>query len=468
MLRALRSLGILSVLLLFFSITSSGETISPRQAYEKIQEFAKAKDWGKVYDSFDSIAQKVLNPNIYMNCFLLLGKEVNEEEIKKLSPRDRYIMLAGRVDRDNEGPLGVYIDLSLGLNSVKSVDKDKADIILNTKDNRSEVVHMRFIGGEWKIHLVDEDSLEYKINAAIEAGDKKELERLYLLLAKEREDQYKLEDQQRINNMFAEACNAKSDAEKVYAVLNVAYKLSERLDDKPFHSDEVQMPDNIFKKFKESIELLISKGVNINARREQFEGIVDNPILIEALKFKNNKEVITFLLDKGADINARIRQKTTGGKVVIEEGGFILDKSIKDIDFFKFLISRGVDVNLRDVFGRTPLMLVVQATEQRKKIDSEMAIIKLLIEKGARINEVDNFGKTALFYAVDYCEPSRVEIARYLVSKGADVSIRDKYGNTAAAALESFGSFNGVLKPWCKDLKVKEDYTNILKPSQKQ
>jgi len=119
-------------------------------------------------------------------------------------------------------------------------------------------------------------------------------------------------------------------------------------------------------------------------------------------------------------------------------------------------IEAGTDLNAKDDYGSTPL--IIAATFGKTEV------AKALIEAGADLNITNNDGGTALHSAAFLC---RKEIVEALIENGADKSIKNIYGSTAR---ESVMSNWEVVKPiydqFSKDLGplgLKLDYGYLQK-----
>ena len=88
-------------------------------------------------------------------------------------------------------------------------------------------------------------------------------------------------------------------------------------------------------------------------------------------------------------------------------------------------LDKGVDVNVKDMLGFTPLHLAV--TKE---------IAELLINEGADVNAKKKDGWTPLHFAVYY---GHKEIVELLIANGADVNAKDVNGNTPLHLAALFG-----------------------------
>ena len=92
----------------------------------------------------------------------------------------------------------------------------------------------------------------------------------------------------------------------------------------------------------------------------------------------------------------------------------------RDLTWMTFLISKGANVNARDVQGVTPLV----AASNIGFIEG----IELLIEKGARVDEGNSAGETPLISAVHRKD---IGLLRILLRAGADPDRADNSGRSA-------------------------------------
>ena len=86
-----------------------------------------------------------------------------------------------------------------------------------------------------------------------------------------------------------------------------------------------------------------------------------------------------------------------------------------DLAGIQRFVDKGVAVDARDAYGRTPLMLTLSNLEN----------VRYLVEKGADVNARDSEGETPLMKAAFI---GQLDVVRYLVRRGADVNARSASG----------------------------------------
>ena len=125
-----------------------------------------------------------------------------------------------------------------------------------------------------------------------------------------------------------------------------------------------------------------------------------------------------------------------------------------NLDAVRRHIDAGSDLNAKDAYGSTPL--VVAATFG--KTDAARA----LIDAGADMTITNNEGSTPLHIAAFLC---RTEIVQALLDKGADKTVRNKAGRTALETVSRpFDEVKGVydgLGAALEPLGLRLDYERI-------
>jgi len=169
---------------------------------------------------------------------------------------------------------------------------------------------------------------------------------------------------------------------------------------------ESALRDAVRQGLKEKVELLISKGADVNAK--DYYGKT-------ALHFAvtKSKELVEYLISKGADVNAEDCNDGTP----LHSAAIWFGKK----DVFELLIFKGADVNAKDHHGKTALHYTVSHGAKE--------LVELLISEGADVNAEDNNDRTPLHYAALWYGTE--EVGELLISKGADVNAKDYHGKTA-------------------------------------
>ncbi|XP_050394911.1 putative ankyrin repeat protein RF_0381 [Patella vulgata] len=191
----------------------------------------------------------------------------------------------------------------------------------------------------------------------------------------------------------------------------------------------------------EKIELLISKGGNLNDTDNYNDGMLHMACAFGTL------DTISYLIDLGLCINNRGEYGRTcillcsGSEIqAIEKIEFLRSKgaNINDrdddnnsilhlacrfgtSDTVKYLIDLGLDINAKGFYGSTCILQCIESKIQAiEKID-------FLRSKGGNINDRDANNRGLLHLT---CELGTLDIVQYLVNLGLDINSKDGSGNT--------------------------------------
>ena len=125
-----------------------------------------------------------------------------------------------------------------------------------------------------------------------------------------------------------------------------------------------------------------------------------------------------------------------------------------NIDEIHTHIQAGSDLNEKDEYGSTPLIVAITF--------GKTDVAKALIEAGADITITNNEGSTPLHIAAFLC---RTEIVEDLLANGADKSVKNNAGNTAldsvAVPFENVKGIYDQLREGLGPLGFRLDYDRI-------
>lgn len=183
-------------------------------------------------------------------------------------------------------------------------------------------------------------------------------------------------------------------------------------------------------------KILLKSGADIHQKAPK------NVTLLHAAVKRNHIDVVKYLLDKGIDPNETDDKGHHALQLVADNAHFttmnlLLEKgaNLKAIDkegnsvlhyacgwnvstaMAKFLLEKGLDVNLKNKLGVAALSIAVK--------NNNLAVASYLMEHKAKINIQDNNGNTPLHYAV---KKSNKKMIVLLLLKGADQNIKNKEG----------------------------------------
>lgn len=164
----------------------------------------------------------------------------------------------------------------------------------------------------------------------------------------------------------------------------------------------------LFLRHRESIKLLVEKGVNVNAKRSGRDTMYQYMLSQRII----DDDLIKLMLDRGADVNARDNR----GRTILEIAIRMLDEEL-----MQHLVNVGADLTLKNEEGKTPLLQAIYTGSAR--------CVDLLLKAGSDVNAVDKRGKTALLEAAEH---GYIAIIRLLMKAGADINNnKDREGGTA-------------------------------------
>jgi len=181
--------------------------------------------------------------------------------------------------------------------------------------------------------------------------------------------------------MFAAMFNPNPDA------INVLVELGADKNARSNTTEDTFIAASRWNKSTEVIQRLIDLGFNVNGRT------IENgkTALMYAANYNENPDVLRVLIENGANVNL----KSLGG---LYEGDTALAFSCRffalgNVEKCKILLEAGCNINERNAFGQTPLIIAIKSELFNEDI------IKLLLQNGADASIKDNEGKTALDYA---------------------------------------------------------------------
>ena len=182
---------------------------------------------------------------------------------------------------------------------------------------------------------------------------------------------------------------------------------------------------------KSYIELFLKEGADINMLNFDDQSPLEYFVRYNYGTCEKLSEIFELLLDYGADSNVlNSNGETILHSIIITERYNLFDVLFKKVD--------DININTRNKFGITPLMLAVYAQNEY--------IVKFLIEKGANL-DISNFnGNTSLLYAVNVNDKKIFEL---LVNSGANLYSCHKNWD------------GGTILHMIADLECKSDKNNL-------
>ena len=200
------------------------------------------------------------------------------------------------------------------------------------------------------------------------------------------------------------------------------------------------------------VDYFTSKGLKLNSTDKDGNGVFNYTAQ------KGNKKMLDILIRKG--ISYKTLNKNGGNAMLFASKGS--RSGYNSLEFFKYLESLGIQPNITNKEGKTPLHNLAYSNK-------DLATINYFIDKGIDVNQADKNGNTALINAasrnsldmitlftnktknINHANKegqtaltrairNKSTVLRYLINNGADVSINDAKGNHLGYYL--FNTFN--------------------------
>jgi ankyrin repeat protein len=184
--------------------------------------------------------------------------------------------------------------------------------------------------------------------------------------------------------------------------------------------------------FLSYIENRINKCKNLDIEKKYWDNLFKNLIRCNETIVK---PVIKRLIDAGININLQNNKGFTPLMIASR-----YSNSCNNQEIVKLLIDSGADINLQNEKGRTALILSSKYANE----DSSIETVKLLIDAGADLNIQDVSCVTALMWVSKHFNTDCT--VKLLIDAGADLNLQDIDGNTCLTYLVRYSNSLDVIK----------------------
>lgn len=179
-----------------------------------------------------------------------------------------------------------------------------------------------------------------------------------------------------------------------------------------------------FRADAEIIEMILCKGIDVNVRNS-----INDETPLHLVCGQDVKTVKNFLKN-GADLNLKNFLGKTPFHRACAAGNF---------EVVSYLIEIGVDINVTGYENRNALHSAIM-------ISKEINVIRILLLKGIDVNGRDINGKTPLHYIGNKTSREDLLIMKLLIKYGADVDAKDKQGNSSLHEISRTPGFHNLME----------------------
>ncbi len=187
---------------------------------------------------------------------------------------------------------------------------------------------------------------------------------------------------------------------------------------------------NIDEKYDVLLKKVLTYRPNIETQR------LDGKNILFDLVLYNDFETLKTIINYGLNVNIRDKNGRTPLMYMVEEGLKLRDKKLRDtfierlINFLKYRVS----VDIQDLDGRTVIHKAV--------IADDLLVVEKLLTKKADLTLKDIHGRTALHHTQWH---GNYKIARWLMAAGGDINQPDNSGFTLLNYAAIFGHIKLVI-----------------------
>jgi len=183
-------------------------------------------------------------------------------------------------------------------------------------------------------------------------------------------------------------------AKQDFSYVENLYRVMDKLDERNSNIPLIQAISGENVDMNKVNQLLKDPKINVN----QVDYAGNTPLHFAGYE---DAKLVQLLLAAGADVNAKDQYGSTPLLIAIKEHNH---------EVVKLLLDAGADVNISEQWGDTPLLIAL------KENNNEVA--KLLLKAGAKVNVANQFGTTPLYFAIIH---GADEIVKMLIDAGVNV-----------------------------------------------